>query len=59
MREPLYRAQRIAEEEAMWQGVKNLIRRMFFLPIKRTMREVKEEVLRKYGYSLTDRHRPR
>jgi hypothetical protein len=48
--EPLYRAQRIASEEAFNQQIDNLIRRLFLRPVLKRSWEREIEVLAEYGY---------
>jgi hypothetical protein len=44
-REPRYRIERIALEEAAWQWFVNCFRRLLFLPIKKTGEERYREVI--------------
>lgn len=46
---PLYRAQRIAAEEAIKQEMDNLFRRLTFRPILKTSRQAEAECLARYG----------
>jgi hypothetical protein len=49
-KEPLYRAQRVASEEAFKQAVGNVFRRLLRRPVLKTSHEREVEVLAEYGY---------
>jgi hypothetical protein len=49
-KEPLYRAQRFASEEAFKQAADNFFRRLLFRPVLKTSHEREIEVLAEYGY---------
>ena len=45
-RHPQYRIDRMATEAALWQGLVNVLRRLLFLPIRRTSREAARDLRR-------------
>jgi hypothetical protein len=52
MTPPRYRIEREAREEQAWQELKNLLRRMIGLPVKRTGQQAYDEYLRQYSDDL-------
>ena len=48
---PRYRAELFAEGEALNQAIDNFLRRIVFLPIKKTSHERRREVLAMYGFN--------
>jgi hypothetical protein len=52
MKKPLYRIEREAHEAEIWQWIKNVVRRVFFLPITKTSKQAKREVLDSYDQDL-------
>ncbi len=53
---PPYRIERMATDEEAWQGMVNAVRRLLFLPIKRTVAEAGAEV-RRLARDLPQDHR--
>jgi hypothetical protein len=49
MSEPRYRIERRATDAELWQWFINCLRRLFFLPIKKTSEQRKQEVLANEG----------
>lgn len=48
MNTPQYRIEREATDAEMWQWIKNVVRRLFGLPITRTSEQAKQEALERY-----------
>jgi hypothetical protein len=56
-KEPLYRAQRIASEEAFKHKIDNLVRRLLLRPVLKRAYEREIEVLAEYGYGPDHAHK--
>ena len=52
MSEPRYRIGRRATDAELWQWFINCLRRLFFLPIKKTSEQRKQEVLANEGETM-------